>query len=302
MDKFDDLRQNIQNNMYFLVVLIMCIVYIFYGLLTIEATGKSVLEILRDGAINFIFGWLIGKMLSMQGYGDGSRLPVLEKAKETHANRLAMANEYVDRIEDFVEYKNAEDLKRYQMAILSTEGLKYDAFTKGEYSDYRNLKKETFSLTYKGKRKYNKHQWRVIHLAYHPKIKKLIAGEILSGETVSFKGENDLGETKEQNSKKGDTKAFGSRMMFALFFGYFGVSMMAGFNWANLIWTAIQAITFLSSGMMRYYNAYTFMKDKMVLRYEKQTNKLVEFEQWNKNHPRPIITTEIKGETESGNN
>lgn len=281
-DKFvnpfvDKLRQTIQNYMYFLVVIVMCVIYIFYGLLTIDSTGKSILEIFRDGAVNLIFGWIIGKLLSMQGYCDGGRLKVLEDIKEKHTQRTIGINAYVDRIDDFVKARNEEDKKEYQISVLSQEALKYSDFISGKLANYR-LKNNN----------YTRHQRFAIYRAYHPKIRLLKADDILNGESASYRSKNDLGETQRENAKKSDTKAMFSRIATALFFGYFGISMLDGFNWANLIWTAIQAVIFLSSGLMRYFNSLNFMKDNMVERYKKQINLIDIFEQWNINNPRSV--------------
>ena len=164
---------------------------------------------------------------------------------------------------------------------MASEALLYSDFEKGEFKDYRN-----------DKFKYNKYQRKAIYRAYHPKLKQLRSIDIISGETLSYKSKNDMGETQKENEQKSDVKAFGSRIAFALFFGYFGVSLFNGFNWGNLIWTTIQAVTFLGSGLMRYYNSFCFMKEGMVERYRKQTHLLDIFEQWDKHNPRSEVKEE----------
>lgn len=288
-DKFvnpfvDKMRQTIQNYMYFLIVIVMCAIYIFYGLLTIDPSGKSIIEIFRDGAVNLIFGWIIGKLLSMQGYSDGGRLKILEDIRIEHRQKTIDINSFVDRIEDFIKERNEIDKREYQISVLSSEALLYQDFIEGKLADYKT-----------NKEKYSKSQRFAIYRAYHCKIRLLRSDTILNGENVSFKSKNDLGETQKENSKKGDAKAMFSRVATALFFGYFGISMLEGFNWANLIWTSIQAAIFLSSGLMRYFNAFNFMKDNMVERYKKQINFIDMFENWNRNNPR-IIKENDNGE------
>lgn len=282
-NQMDNIRQMFQNYMYFLIVAVMSVVYIFYGLLTIETTGKTIVQIIRDGAINLIFGWLIGKMLSMQGYSDGGRHKYLEKTREEYNAKKAEINSIVDRLEDFVKIRNAQDLKEYQTIVLTSEALKYSDFEAGKFADYRSEEAKT---------KYNKHQLKAIYRCYHPKLKQLNSSDIITGENLNYKSQNDMGETQKENEKKSDIKAFGSRIAFALFFGYFGVSLLNGFDWGNVIWTTIQAVTFLASGLMRYYNSFVFMKEGMVERYRKQMHLLDIFEQWDKHNPRPNEVTE----------
>lgn len=282
---FEGFKQVVRNNIYNLIVLAVAVGYIFYGLLRVDETGKTIVQIITDGCLAFFVGYSIGKLMSMQGYSNGSNIPELLDAKKNHSEMVVEVNPNLDRLDEFCKVVNDKDIKDYQICILAGEALKYDDFIEGKYSDYK----------LKDNKKYSPSQKRAISRAYKPKFRLLTTNDLLRGESIKSRDKNDMGETMKENMFKTDRKALGNKIIYAIIFGYFSINVGENFCWESLIWTAIQVCCFLASGAMRYFNAYMFMKENLVDRYLKQIDYINMFKVWSIQNPRPN-NTEVKND------
>ena len=94
----------IKNNFLYFIIAFACLAYIAYGLVKIETSGKTIIEIIGQGAVIFFVSYLICRLFSMQGLLSGDRkdeviktteIPtVLTPLERALANRRKTANKY----------------------------------------------------------------------------------------------------------------------------------------------------------------------------------------------------------------
>lgn len=267
------IRKIAMDSMYLLIVLAVSIFYIFYGLLKMDETGKSLEQIIADGFLTLIVGYSIGLLLSAQGYKNGWNDEGLLQAQKEHREKVAQINSKLDDLDIYLEERHQKKVQEYRMQLLSEEALSYNDFIEGKYAKYQTDKELRKNLA--------PSQLKAIHKAYHCKLKKLKATDLIKGDgEYKVSDEDDLGETLSEHKTKTSVKALGSKILFAIFFGYFGIKMAEDFNWMNLIWTGLQVTMFLASGFIKYDSAYTYMKENVKDRYHSQVDLLTSFEAW----------------------
>lgn len=269
------IRKIAMDGMYVLIVIAISIVYIFWGLLEVNESGKTIEQIIIDGFLTFIVGYSIGMLLSAQGYKNGWNNEQLIEAQKKHREKVQSINDRLDNLEAYLEERHEKKIKALRIQILSEEALSYKDFSEGKYAQYQTDKE--FIKTH------SKSQLRAIYKAYHCKPKKLKGTDLIKGGMSSSKNDDDeLGDTVKEHQAKTQASALGYRIITAIVFGYYGIEMARNFNWITLIWTSIQVVIFLGSGFMRYDSAYSYMKENIKDRYYAQIDILTSFEAWEK--------------------
>ena len=120
----DFFRQNIG---YFIVALVS-IVYIATAFITIDETGKTIGQIIADTAIVFFLGFFINRVFDLQGMMNGDRDERVQTAIGVHGETVVKISPYIDKLDDWCNIKNKENLKLQRTKILASEGMKYDNY------------------------------------------------------------------------------------------------------------------------------------------------------------------------------
>ena len=91
-----------QNLMYFLIGLV-CSVYLLYGLISVEKSGKTVAQVIADSAIILIFGISLTQLFDIQGILMGERNDKVIATNNLHADAVDGINDINDEV--FLELK-----------------------------------------------------------------------------------------------------------------------------------------------------------------------------------------------------
>ena len=67
MEDENKIKTFIKNNFLYFVIALASLAYIAYGFLSIEESGKSIVEIIGQGGVVFLVAYLICRLFSMQG-------------------------------------------------------------------------------------------------------------------------------------------------------------------------------------------------------------------------------------------
>ena len=126
------LRDLIRNYVSYGAVALVCLAYVAASFLTVEATGKSVQEIVSDGAMAFLLGISVNRMLELQGMRNGDRDARVKAAEERHAALVEEVAPSLDALDLFCEEKNKETLARARRTYLSRLGLRYNDYFDSE--------------------------------------------------------------------------------------------------------------------------------------------------------------------------
>ena len=123
-----------KDNISLIAIAIISIIYVFYGLVTITETGKTPFQIVVDGAISFIMGFIIKSLFNNQGLTNGEKSPLFINTKNFYVGLLDKIAPFQHYLPKFCEMENDEMYRKAQIAILRSYSIDYD--------DYKNKKLE----------------------------------------------------------------------------------------------------------------------------------------------------------------
>ena len=267
----DRVRAFLHKNAGYLIVLLVSLAYIATAVLGIDESGKSVMRIIGDGAIAFMVGFAINLILGLQGIMNGERDEEFLATLAIHGETVYKITPYIEDLDEWCNKKNAENLKSQRTRILATEGLKYsDCFDndgaviirENEESDSKNEAEERRAKCLQ----------RAINLELTP----LSAGELTSEGNKST-DPYDFGRSKEKYEKQTGKRELVTRILTALVFGYYSVSLLSDFSYVNLIWNFLQVTIFVITGTIKMYNSYLFITGEYRGRIVKKVNTLEMF-------------------------
>ena len=257
-----------KNAGYFAVVLIS-LAYIGSSFIIISKTGKSALEIIASGVISMTVGLLINGVFRSLGVSRGENDEKTLQTSKLYAQTIDEISPYFDSLEEFCERESKRETKRVRAQILATAGLRY-----GDFFDEDGVVVSLDSEIYSSERienakgacrlkmvRANRKRKRALERAAKVKIKQLTPS-VLTCEGVKENNPFDFGKSKrEYSSQKNLTDAIG-RIVMAVIFGYFGVSLVSEVNPAVLIWNTLQIVMYVSSGILQMYSSYFWVVDE----------------------------------------
>lgn len=259
-------------NLFFIVVGLACVVYVIRGLVNIVETGKTVAEIIADGALSALFGFFISKLLSLQGLAKGELDERVLKTNRLHSQKVEEISEKICYLDEWCERKNQEALKNVQTKILANAGIAYSEFLEGRY---KIINKEGYELVLECE--LPKYKRRAVKKARRIKLTPL-SSSVLTSDGGKREDPYNFGQDKKSYSRRRDEKQLLSKVICGLLFGYYGVTMITDFSWSDLIWTAIQVTIFLVMGMISYLQSFFFVVDEYRHRVIKKIDNLEKFQ------------------------
>lgn len=308
--KLDKARNAFLNNIGFIIVLVVATVYIARSILKIEDTGKSVVEILADGAFALIFGWFVKSLLGEQGILSGLNCKAMNDTLGQHGNAVTAIEKFMPKLPDFCLMKNAKLRIEKRKHIIGRKNLNYDDVFCDDpqrlekviedrlamfNSSNTSIKVSTFK---KMRERWLKWKERRSILKCVAKANKIKITELSSDTLTSDGGDStdpyNFGPTIKQYTAKSTASKLGTAVMFAVVFGYLGVSMVDDFSWATLVWAIFQMLAFVVSGVWSFLTSYIHIIDSYRKGIVRKINILKEFETLVKdNGGRFVIPDEI---------
>lgn len=268
----------IRNNAGYFAVALICLVYIATAFVTIGKTGKSVGEIIAEGAVSFFLGIFISRLMDLQGIMLGERDETMIATHNIHSKAVIKISPYIDRLDEWCNIKNAEALLYTRKKILVSAGMKYDDYFDGDNPKAFKFEKcKSFSEWIAQFSRY-----RTYRKALKPKLTELSANALTS-EGGKVDDINYLGMSKSEYALSTGTEDIVSKIAVAAIFGYYGVDMLANFSPATLIWRSLQVGMFLVMGTIKLYRSYRFVVDDYRNRIIKKTDHLQKFDNYIQN-------------------
>lgn len=261
-EKMDKLRQYIRDNGISILIFLACLVYISRGLIELSESGKTVLEIILDGALLYVFGLFINRLCELQGLLMGERDEKVISTNKLHAETVEKVNSYIDKLDSWCELKNKDALKTARITILSKAGLKYNSC----FDEYGNAKEFIIDESkLKSKiievRRQEKRRIACFRNACNVKLTKLASCTLTSNHGKP-QDPYDFGRTKKQYMNKSTLTDAISKVGVAVIGGLYAVDLIKNFSWGNLIWQTVQVFLVLLMGGIKLYQAYIFVKDE----------------------------------------
>lgn len=288
----ENTKKYIKQYIGYIVIVLACLIYIARGIITVEETGKTVMQILGDGFLALFFGVFINYVFELQGMMDGERNDKVIATNQKHADIVDEISPDIDKLDDWCDKKNKEALKLARVRILSANGLKYDdCFDEEGVAKPLSSLKLDLNCSSKEERRQVKDKIKCFRKACKVKL------TLLTTNSLTSEGGRDydpyyLGQTKRQYKRKTTTMDLISKLGIACIFGYYGAKFVTSFSWAFLIWTGIQVVLFLIMGVVKLYTSYMFVVDDYRARVIKKIDNLTKFKDFIDNKKEHKETTQ----------
>jgi hypothetical protein len=270
----DKLKDIVRGYAGYLAVFMICAVYAATSFITIEQTGKSAQDIIRDSALYFALGILINRILDAQGIMIGSRDPRVFETMKLHNEIVDRIYPYMNHLDDWCEDKNAEALQRARRNYLSRFGMRYSDYFEEDGTAKDFLAKESkniFTCTRELIR------YRRFRHAARMKLTLLSPGLLIS-DAGEAEDPYKMGRSKSEYIKAVTKKDLIMKFMFAFLVGYFSVPSIINFKWANLIWTLFQVGMLIGMGVFSMKTSIIFVTEEYRGRIVKKIDLLMRFE------------------------
>lgn len=247
-----------------IIIALSCISYVFWGIITIEESGKSLLDILASSIVSLGMGTSISMLLGQKGMIAGFQNTNYLKTISLYGNVVDKITNKIDKLDDWCIIKVDEIIKRKQIKLLSYARIKYETFISDE-----------FDLS-----KYDKKQLKLINKALNIKVYGISASNLLSDNEI-----DDETERKEITITKFKTRSFAQglllKIIFSFTFSYFIVDSISSLNLANIIWSIAQICVWLLFGILQYYSYFSFITNRYRNVIIRKINYLEEFNLYN---------------------
>jgi hypothetical protein len=280
------------NNIIYIIVALISAVFLFSAIFEISETGKTLEEILLNSALILVIGYVITVLLDIQGIFKGGKTEEVIKIKQSHEKVVELAEPYAKDLDTFCEQENISNLRQARTRILAKAGLNYDEcfnengsakevkFERVEKpkKDKKKTKSENALIfkEYKEKLSNIKYKKKMFKQAVRVRLTQLTTQDLISNGANKY-DKFDLGDTQKDYLKKSWIGSILSKVAVALIFGYYTIQLISDFSWAVLLWTALQVVTFLAFGIIKYFQAYMFMQNQFVDRTKRQISELKKF-------------------------
>jgi len=271
----DRVREFVQKNVCYVIVFLVSAIYVAAAVVKIEESGKTIAQILGDGAVALMMGVFITQLLDIQGIMNGERDERFKETFSLHSETVIKISPFIDRLDAWCEDKTAENLKLQRTRILATEGLKYDDYFDTDGS-IKEITVNEEALKSKFLKRMERRRLACVNKALKVKLTPISAGELTS-EGCKIDDPYNFGRTKEQYERERSIKDIVSRIGTAAIFGYYGVSLITDFSYDNLIWNLLQVGIFLLAGTIRMYSSTQFIVGEYRGRIVKKINSLEMF-------------------------
>ena len=278
------LKEILTKNIGYIAVGLVAIIFMLTAFLEMGKTGKTIGEIITDGAVYFFLGCIINRMLDLQGLSEGERDERVVNTLKLHGETVDRIAPHIEELDDWCEEKNKAAIKMQRNKILACECLKYsDLFDEeGTAKPFPFSDKSVGSKLLKAE---EKRKYRCYQKAVQLKLTPLSAGDLTS-EGGRADDPNYLGRTKIQYETQTRFWDIIMRSGSAVVFGYYTVDLIENFSYAAIIWRALQLAMLLLMGAIRRQMSYNFMTDEYRARIIKKIDNMQKFENdMNKKYP-----------------
>ncbi len=234
------------------MVLLMSLVYIFYGLFLLRSKDRTIAEILGSIAVSVIMGTTIGLCLRIAGLSDARRHNLFKKVVEEFKSSVDSIADHSDKLPAYCNLKNQITLEQEKKRIIENNFLNYKNWKKGFYDDELNCTKLTTQ------------QKVALKVVNKVKIKGITPSDLVNS-SVSLtdkerKKYGEFGKSESDYKRQKTISGIVMTLLFSIVFGYFGLDFVySDSTIATLVWNLFQVIMWVGNGVIKYIDAKSFI-------------------------------------------
>ena len=236
----------------YIVVALVSVVYVASSLINISKSGKSIYEIIATGVLSLIVGVLINGVFRSVGIRRGDEDERTVATSKLHAEVVEEITPYIDRLDSFCQEENKRVLKEIRTRILAGEGMKY--------TDYFDEEGGTLGAPSVGEKKALRAKRRTYFKALRVKAHPLLSSNLTSDGAKPY-DPFDFGRSKKEYTSQKNAGDILVKLLMAVVFGYFGVTLASEINVASIIWNSLQIVLYITGGIIQMYFSYMWVVD-----------------------------------------
>ena len=272
----EQIKDVFRANFGYISVVFISLAYLSTSFLTIVSTGKSVFQIIYDGLMTFIIGMLMNRVFEAQGIINGDADPRVISAVNKHADMVEVVASRFDELDLWCDGKNAEALARARRIYLSSYGMRYYDYFASDGTPLPFVPTDCGWNRLGANARKERKRRRIYDHAVNMKITELSAG-LLFSDTGNPNDPYYLGRSRPDYSAQSVRMDVRSKALLAIIFGYYGLSLLHSFSWANLLWIVFQLAIFLLMGALKMEQSNIYVVDEYRSRINKKTSILKMF-------------------------
>lgn len=267
--KEKDVKSFLSAHLIDMAIIFVCVVYVFAELINIRTTGKTIPEILWDGGRAFLLSYSLSQIFGIKGMKTAEKSEKVLQTDTLLAEKIVASEPHISVMDEWCEKKTLATLERIRRSILAKVGIRYEDV----FDDDGNSKEYVIKDTAP---KIRKRKEKALHKALCINITNLTSTWLMSAEENE---EDPYNHNKTKGwylTKKAITDLVTKIIVF-IAVGSFTVDAFRDFNYAKIIWGAIQVATYLLFGVVSYLKSYDFVMDELRGQKIKRINLLNEF-------------------------
>ena len=270
--KKNNFTEMIFKNAGYVVVVLVSALYVASSLINVSKSGKSVYEIIATGVLSLIVGVMINGAFRSIGVRRGDEDERVIATNQLHAKTVEDITPHIERLDEFCEGENKRAVREIRTRILMREGMKYsDYFDEDGASKYNEIAtnvavKSAEQMKSQGdeipsqNEGMDKVKYKAYRRALRVKVKPLVSSNLTS-DGVKANEPFDFGKSKREFTAQRSAGDVLVKLIMAVLFGYFGVSLASEVNVASVIWNGLQIVLYITGGVIQMYNSFMWVVD-----------------------------------------
>lgn len=244
----------IRDNFQKIMMILICVLYISQGLFSLEKKDATLVEIIGNIGLSVCVGYIISSNLRSMGIKSGRTSEIFLASMETYGEVKQKATPMFDKLPSWCEYKNAQELEYRKKEIIQGAGLNWRGYKLGFYDEYPE--------------KMNEIQKKAFAEAKNCKIIKFYSNELLSDlPQLDIRTKNRFGKTVKDYKKSEAIPEIISKISLGVICGLYTLQPLLtdgniNEKIAGIIWNTMQILLWLIMGMLKYYDAKSFIVDE----------------------------------------
>jgi hypothetical protein len=251
----------LRNNIYEIVIVLVCAAFMLKGVTDIEKTGASPIEILGNAFITLLFSMSLCRLLEGKGFMSGEASTEYKRALVAYEHAAKSAGSHIKEMEAWCAKWTKQNHESVVSVKLYPFGITYKDFMNGNYDVSKYTKKELKML--ESLRTY--------------KTMELTTDQLMSGDFDSEKPIDYKKATKRNYSKKSVRNDSVSKVILSVTLGYYTLPPFDTWRWEGFAWVFLQTVLILGLSVFKYFNAYGFVTGDIRAKVIDKTNKLRQF-------------------------
>jgi len=264
MDNEKKVYDFIKGNLINLIVILLSCIYIFYGMVNIQAEKISIWESIVKSLFGVVVGFIIKQCLGENGFNKGYSSSLWNEQLIKYSNACNLVNDYIDKVDNFYIAEEIEKKRDYRMNNLLSARMKYSLYFNkdGEFIG----KDEDI-------KKLSKHQKKVLNKCIDVKIYNLNLFSEYANTIDSY--------THKEKTDKMQRGSMATKNTITLILtsviGVYFVATWNGWDWGEFIVSCIQVCGWVATGVIQLYTNYNYVVIEKVNKLKKKIELIAKF-------------------------